>query len=61
MNNILEIDLDKKLEIKINNDRPVSLKDLSMSLLSFNHQFHKFVEAETDRETQVGTEPYAST
>jgi len=56
MNNILEIDLDKKLEIKINNDRPVSLKDLSMSLLSFNHQFHKFVEAETDRETQVGTE-----
>ena len=56
MSNILEIDLDKKLEIKINNENPVSLKDLSMSLLSFNHQFHKFVESETDRETEIGTE-----
>jgi hypothetical protein len=56
MSNILEIDIDKKLEIKINNENPVSLKDLSMSLLSFNHQFHKFVESETDRENEIGTE-----
>jgi len=56
MNNILEIDLNKKLEIKINNERPVALKDLSLSLLSFNHQFHKFVESETDKEADIGTD-----
>ncbi|WP_244859165.1 hypothetical protein [Shewanella dokdonensis] len=56
MNNILEIDLDKKLEIKINNRNPVALKDLSLSLLSFNHQFHKFIESETSKETEVSTE-----
>ena len=56
MSNILEIDIDRKLEIKINNERPVSLKDLSLSLLSFNHQFHKFVESETDRLTDIGSE-----
>lgn len=56
MSNILEIDFDKKMEIKISNDNPVSLKDLSLSLLSFNHQFHKFVESETDRETDIGSE-----
>jgi hypothetical protein len=56
MSNILEIDLNKKLEIKINNGKPVSLKDLSLSLLSFNHQFHKFVESETNRETDIGSE-----
>ncbi len=56
MSNILEIDLNKKLEIKINNEKPVALKDLSLSLLSFNHQFHKFVESETDKETDIGSE-----
>lgn len=56
MNNILEVDLSKKLEIKINNQTPVGLQDLSLSLLSFNHQFHKFVESETNKETDIGTE-----
>ena len=56
MNNILEIDLSKKLEIKINNVKPVSLQDLSLSLLSFNNQFHKFVKSETNKETEIGTE-----
>ena len=56
MSNILEIDLDKKMEITISNENPVSLKDLSLSLLSFNHQFHKFVEGETDKETDIGSE-----
>lgn len=56
MNNILEIDLSKKLEIKINNTKPVSLEDLSLSLLSFNHQFHKFVESETNKENGIGSE-----
>lgn len=56
MNNILDIDLNNKLEIKINNTKPVLLEDLSLSLLSFNHQFHKFVESETNKETEIGSE-----
>ena|SRR3990167_1897177 len=48
MNTILEIDINRKLEITINNQNPVSLKDLSLSLLSFNHQFNRFIESETD-------------
>lgn len=56
MENILEIDESKKLELIINNVKPVALKDLSISLLSFNHQFHKFVESETDEETNIGSE-----
>lgn len=56
MSNILEIDLDNKMEITIRNENPVSLKHLSLSLLSFNHQSHKFVEGETDKETDIGSE-----
>lgn len=55
-NQILEIDFTKKLEIKINNKKPVGLQDLSLSLLSFNRQFHKFVESETDKDSNVGSE-----
>jgi hypothetical protein len=46
MNNIMEIDLSKRLEIKINNKNPVGLEDLFFSSLAFNHQFQKFVESE---------------
>ena len=56
MSNILEVDLDKKLEIKINNQKPVALKDLTLSLLSFNHQFQKFIETETESDSGIGTE-----
>ncbi|MCR9423845.1 hypothetical protein [Vibrio sp. RM-69-4] len=56
MSNIIEIDFSKKLEITIDNKLPVGLEDLSMSLLSFNRQFHKFVESETDALTDVGSE-----
>lgn len=56
MDQIMEIDLSKRLEIKINNERPVGLEDLSLSLLAFNHQFHKFVESETNKETDIGSE-----
>ncbi len=56
MSNIIEIDFTKKLEIRINNTNPVALKDLSLSLLSFNHQFHKFLESETEDDTHGGTE-----
>ena len=56
MDQIMEIDLSKRLEIKINNQRPIGLEDLSLSLLAFNHQFHKFVESETNKETNIGSE-----
>ncbi|TNY97756.1 hypothetical protein [Vibrio parahaemolyticus] len=56
MSNIIEIDFSKKLEITIDNRLPVGLEDLSLSLLSFNKQFHKFVESETDALTDVGSE-----
>jgi hypothetical protein len=45
--NVLEIDISKKLEITINNKNPVALADLTLSLLSFNQQFQKFIETET--------------
>jgi hypothetical protein len=56
MDQIIEIDLSKRLEIKINNVRPLGLEDLSLSLLAFSHQFHKFVESETNKETDIGSE-----
>lgn len=56
MNNIMEIDLSKRLEIKINNTKAVGLEDLSLSLLAFNHQFQKFVESETSKETDMSSE-----
>jgi hypothetical protein len=56
MSKIMEIDLSKKLEIKINNQRPVGLEDLSLSLLAFSHQFHKFIESETSKESDIGSE-----
>ncbi|MBY8169711.1 hypothetical protein KW539_07285 [Vibrio fluvialis] len=56
MSNIIEIDFSQKLEITIDNRLPVGLEDLSLSLLSFNKQFHKFVESETDALTDVGSE-----
>lgn len=56
MGNILEIDLSKKLTIKINNINPVGLEDLSLSLLSFSHQFHKFVDKETNKETDISSD-----
>jgi hypothetical protein len=39
MNNIMEIDLSKRLEIKINNKNLVGLENLFLSSLAFNHQF----------------------
>lgn len=49
--NVLQIDISKKLEITINNKKPVALADLTISLLSFNQQFQKFIETETAQTT----------
>ncbi|WP_197408184.1 MULTISPECIES: hypothetical protein [unclassified Guyparkeria] len=52
----MEIDLDNSLEIKIRNTQPVALEDLSLSLLAFGQQFHKFVEAEVENGSEVSAE-----
>lgn len=52
--NVLEIDISKKLEITINNKKPVALADLTISLLSFNQQFQKFIETESTQTAETG-------
>ena len=54
--NIFEIDLNDKLEIKINNQKPVVLTDLTMALLGVSQQFQRFIENETNEQYQVGSE-----
>lgn len=54
--NVQEIDVSKKLEITINNNRPVALADLTLSLLSFNQQFQKFIETDANKDQVSATE-----
>lgn len=56
--NTLEIDVSKKLEITINNRKPVALVDLTLSLLSFDQQFQKFIETDTHKDQGAATELY---
>lgn len=44
---MLEIDINKKLEITLKNTRPVALTDLTMALLSVSNQYQRFVEGAT--------------
>lgn len=53
---ILELDFSNKLEITINNKKPVVLTDLTLSLLGVGQQFEKFVENETNEQHQIGVE-----
>lgn len=54
--NMLELDFSDKLEITINNDRPVVLTDLTMALLGVSQQFERFMENETNDQYQAGSE-----
>lgn len=54
--NILELNFSDKLEIVINNDRPVILTDLTMALLGVGQQFEKFIESETDEHNRIGSQ-----
>lgn len=45
--NILELDFNDKLQITINNTKPVVLTDLTMALLGVGQQFERFIENET--------------
>jgi hypothetical protein len=52
----MEIDFNHKLEITIQNERPVVLTDLTLSLLGVSSQFQRFLEAEANRDYQPATE-----
>ncbi len=54
--NVIEIDFSQKLEIKINNQSPVVLTDLTMSLLGISQQYHRFIESETNQDYNPSTE-----
>lgn len=54
--NTIEIDFDKKLEIKINNEKPVNLTDLTVSLLDLSSQFQRFVERESSEDYDISSE-----
>ncbi len=43
VSNVIEIDFSQKLEIKISNQKPVILTDLTMSLLGINQQYQRFI------------------
>lgn len=57
-NNLLELDFNSKLEVKINNEQPVQLVDLTMALLGVGQQFERFIENETNEQHQIGSELY---
>jgi hypothetical protein len=54
--NLIELNLSDKLEITINNERPVILTDLTMALLGVGQQFERFIENETTEQSQTGSE-----
>jgi len=55
---VIQLDFGKKLEITINNERPIVLTDLTLSLLAVSEQFQKFVESTTNQDYQAGAELY---
>lgn len=54
--NILELDFNDKLQITINNTKPVVLTDLTMALIGVGQQFERFIENETTEQHQAGSE-----
>lgn len=55
-NNILELDFTEKLQITINNIKPVVLTDLTIALLGVGQQFERFIENEMTDQHQTGSE-----
>lgn len=55
-NNILELDFNDKLQITINNTKPVVLTDLTMALLGVGQQFERFIENETTEQHGASSE-----
>ena len=52
----IAIDFTKKLEIKIKNNKPVNLTDLTVSLLDLSAQFQRFIEREATDEYDISSE-----
>lgn len=55
-NSILELDFNDKLQITINNTKPVILTDLTMALLGVGQQFERFIENEAPEQHQTSSE-----
>jgi hypothetical protein len=53
---ILELDFSNKLEITIDNTKPVVLTDLTMALLGVGQQFERFIENETNEQHAASSE-----
>jgi len=53
---LIQLDFGSKLEVAINNKRPVVLTDLTLALLGVGQQFERFIENETTEQHGVGTE-----
>lgn len=54
--NLIDLDFSNKLEVTINNEKPVVLVDLTMALLGIGQQFERFIENETTEQHKVGSE-----
>lgn len=55
-NSILNLDFSSKLEITINNQKPVVLTDLTLALLGVGQQYQKFIENETNEQHTASSE-----
>jgi len=55
---LIKLDFGSKLEVTINNQKPVVLTDLTLALLAVGQQFERFIESETNEQHQVGSELY---
>ena len=53
---LIQLDFGSKLEVTINNNKPVVLTDLTLALLGVGQQFERFIENETTEQHGVGTE-----
>lgn len=52
----MELDFSNKLEITINNQKPVVLTDLTLALLGVGQQYERFIENETTEQYLAGSE-----
>jgi hypothetical protein len=53
---LLQLDFNDKLQITINNTKPVILTDLTMALLGVGQQFERFIENEVTEQHRTGSE-----
>lgn len=53
---LFELDFSNKLQITINNTKPIVLTDLTMALLGVGQQFERFIENETNEQHAASSE-----